>query len=162
MNIQDVVAKATINFPVPLIQEEVETLFHYFRQQANFVTRYTTSTTKDFGNLFEPATMEENPVIRQVKISGDILDPQSNETQHFTCPNGHIEEQKPYFSALKFDIVAGWKDLDEYRLPTRTLWDETRKLVDCYFEARSKAAEREYGEQIYDVMVAGAELARKG
>ena len=133
MTIDDVVAKATINFPSPLSEEQMRALLGYLWKNGNLEVNYKLEIGERTGNRFDTLVPHDQAVVTSLGVSGTIFDTQ---THAFDTFNGEQiiapRDDKPYIANLKFFIVPGW-DLQEYRPEVLRLWDRTRTLTEQYF-----------------------------
>lgn len=149
MSLEELTQRATITFPILATVEDVELLFCYLRQGAGLITEYSVDTRKQTGNEFEEPREYDIPAVRSYQLDGKITAPPStvagailgtSESWDFRCPTQEADDEKIYFSELKFFTTPGWS-LGDYRQNTLQLWDQVRELTGKYFELRKPTIE---------------------
>ncbi len=127
MSIDELIKKATIDFPRALNLEEAEKLINHLAENLPARIDYTITSNKMI--IVDPG--EE--IFKQegtVKITANIT--------HSTKPNAFDScEFNPHgqdsskLSSMKFQLTPGW-ELSDYRPEVQQLWEDVRKVVTYY------------------------------
>ncbi len=124
--LDELVSKATIEFPKPIGLKEAKALFAYMVKQSGAIL--------DIGYTVE----ESRRISANDSAIGDwVLSRKASGTiSERIPPFGHdsfrLENEGAQFSALKFVTIPGYS-LEEHSEHTRKFWDRVRAYVDGYF-----------------------------
>ena len=129
MTIDEVISEAEIQFPTLLSRKEAEELLMYIAVKLPGSVHYRTH----YSRFVDPNDCSELQIEgRALKINGDISrvgSPMAFDTFYIE-PS---EEDTSKLEIMKFQLVPGW-ELGDYRPEIRGLWNDTRRLIDAYFE----------------------------
>jgi hypothetical protein len=137
MLIDEVIAKTSIELPKPLSLAEAEDLIDYIAMQlpanVNYHSSYHRSITHVAGEdgewkdrvLKEDGTAEVTVSISHLEKSLAF------DTFQLKCS----QEDYSRLGEIIFTRTPDW-DINEYRPEVQQLWDDTRKIVEQYFEEK--------------------------
>ena len=129
MTIEQLISEVEIQFQRPLSIEEAERLLGYVAKRLPGRVHYRAH----YFRSIDPNDCSELQIEGSaLKIDGDISrvgSPMAFDTFHMEP----LEEDTSKLEIMKFQLVPGWK-LEEYKLEIKQLWEDTRRLVDAYFE----------------------------
>ena len=129
MTIDEVISEVEIQFQRPLSIWEAEGLLGYVAKRLPGRVHYRAH----YFRSIDPNDCSELQIEgRALKINGDISrvgSPMAFDTFYIE-PS---EEDTSKLEIMKFQLVPGW-ELGDYRPEIRGLWNDTRRLIDAYFE----------------------------
>lgn len=133
MAIDDVLEKATIEFPRKLDLRNAENLLKSIAKDLHGNVRYTISEQKNIGyHIIESQDFQEKTI--NIQVNGSI------DTKNFVLGPFKLrtaENNYSSFSGINFQITPGW-DIEDYRPEVIKLWDDVRKVVTNYFKKNKK------------------------
>jgi hypothetical protein len=137
MAIDEVIDRATINFPGHLNLRNAERLLQYISENLPGNVHYFIENHNNF--LYDREKGKPVKDRGTLKISANFSD--SKEALYFdTAQLEPWSKNTSYVSSMRFQMIPGWELLDYSRvLP---LWDNVRKLVGEYFDKRMRKSNK--------------------
>jgi hypothetical protein len=133
MAIDEVMNRATINFPGHLNLKNAERLLQYISENLPGNVHYFIENHNNF--LYDREKRKSVKDRGTLKMSANFLD--SKVALCFdTAQLEPWSKNTSYVSSMKFQVVPGWELSDYGRV--FPLWDDVRKLVGEYFDKRMK------------------------
>jgi len=128
-DIEDLVKRATINFPGPLNLGQTEDLLEYIAREMPGKVYLQEEVHKTFS--FEPKVGNLVKDQGTIGISATIIN-SCNPVSFDSCESVNYDRDSGFISGLRFFMVPGF-DIPDYRPERMTLWDKVRDLVEDYF-----------------------------
>ena len=134
MSIDEVVEKTRIELPRSLTLKEAEELIYYLAKELPANVNYQTSYYKSVFHSFRESNKK---ILKQedgtVEINGSISNLEKPFAFDFFQFRASDKGDTSKLSVIAFHLVPG-RELSEYRLEVRKLWDDVREKVGQYFE----------------------------
>lgn len=129
MSIDEILNRATINFPKPISFANTEKLLLSISEGIRGEVHYSLDTPKSFIYNQEEKKSRitlKDRMIKQIYIK-DI-----NNHSFESAKMIMSDEKSSEFSSMRFEIIPGY-NLPDYRKETLQLWDDVREIVERYF-----------------------------
>ena len=134
MPIDEVIEAVTIQLPKPLDLKKAEDLLAYIAREMPADIHYTINSHV---NLLPESAKKVLRDQGSFQISGTIVSLNSGNRSAFdTFETAADIKDYNKISAIRFSIIPGYDELDDYLYITKQLWGHTKLIVSEYFKKK--------------------------